>query len=64
MNWSWIEERIKQEEMPLEKYEDFLELFVKKFVIQSIPIQQNQSGSFCTKLELCRSKSNPILYKR
>ena len=29
---------INQEEMPLEKYDDFVELCVKQFVIQSKPI--------------------------
>ena len=33
---------IDQEEMPLEKYEDFLELSVKQFVIQSNPISLGQ----------------------
>ena len=33
---------INQEEMPLEKYEDFLELSVKQFVIQSNPISLGQ----------------------
>ena len=33
---------INQEQMPLEKYEDFLELSVKQFVIQSNPISLGQ----------------------
>ena len=33
---------INQEEMPLEKYEDFIELSVKQFVIQSNPISLGQ----------------------
>ena len=33
---------INQEEMSLEKYEDFLELSVKQLVIQSIPISLGQ----------------------
>ena len=71
---------INQEEMPLEKYKDFLELSVKQFIIQSNSISLGQimwdvwkqtllllvekSGAFCTKLELRRSKSNPIPFKR
>ena len=34
---------INQEEMPLENYEDFLELFVKEFVIQLSPISLGQT---------------------
>ena len=33
---------INQEEIPLEKYEDFLELPLKQFVIQSNPIPLGQ----------------------
>ena len=33
---------INQEEMPLEKYEDFLELSVKQFVMQSSPVSLGQ----------------------
>ena len=33
---------INQEEMPLERYEDFLELSVKQYVIQSSPISLGQ----------------------
>ena len=62
--------------MPSEKYEDFLELSVKQFVIQPNPISLGQInittvsskviyiGIFCTTPELCRSKCIPISFKR
>ena len=33
---------VNQEKMPLENYEDFLELSVKQFVIQSSPVSLGQ----------------------
>ena len=46
---------INQEEMALEKYEDFLELSVKQFVIQSNPISLGQimCGVWKTKHYCC-----------
>ena len=38
----WIEEINGPRQMPLEKYEDFLELSVKQFGIQSSPISLGQ----------------------
>ena len=33
---------VNQEKMPLENYEDFLELSVKQFIIQSSPVSLGQ----------------------
>ena len=64
--------------MPLEKYEDFLELSVKQYTIksnfpwsdvwclknQTLILLVEKSGIFCTKLELCKSKFNSVPFKR
>ena len=42
INWTWSEEGINEKEMPLEKYENFLKLSVKQFVIQLSPISLGQ----------------------
>ena len=68
---------------PFGKYEDFLELSIKQYLIQSSPISNigqiimccvkkqklmllvaKLARYFCIEQELCRSKSNPVLFKR
>ena len=41
IQWTWIDEIVRAG-LPVEKYEDFLELLVKQLVIQSSSISQGQ----------------------
>ena len=44
LDLDWLNE-INQTEMPIEKYENFLELSVKQLVIQSIVIQSREKAN-------------------